>query len=72
MEDHELAQQVKYIKATLAHSKGDQILDFDGLCLFPNAKLPEKFKMPDIEKFNGTGNRTSHVRHIINTLNLWA
>ncbi|XP_058202130.1 uncharacterized protein LOC131316715 [Rhododendron vialii] len=68
MENDELAQQVKDIKAALAHSKGDQIHDFDGLCLFPNAKLPEKFNMPDTEKFNGTGNPTRHVCHIINTL----
>ncbi|KAI8530028.1 hypothetical protein RHMOL_Rhmol11G0022300 [Rhododendron molle] len=24
--------------------------------------------MPNIKKFNGTGNPTSHVRHVINTL----
>ncbi|KAI8567682.1 hypothetical protein RHMOL_Rhmol02G0140600 [Rhododendron molle] len=68
MENHEFAQQVKDIKAALAHSKGDQILNFDGLCLFLNVKLSENFKIPDIEKFKGTGNSTSHVRHIINTL----
>ncbi|KAI8527167.1 hypothetical protein RHMOL_Rhmol12G0054700 [Rhododendron molle] len=70
MENHELAQQVKDIKAALACSQGDQILDFDGLCLFPNAKLQKKFKKPNIEKFNGTGNPTSDVYHVIYTLKL--
>ncbi|KAI8542858.1 hypothetical protein RHMOL_Rhmol08G0172500 [Rhododendron molle] len=64
----ELTKQVKEIKHALAHSQGDQILDFEGLCLFPDSQLPKKFKMPNIEKFNGTGNPTSHVRHVINTL----
>ncbi|MBI1572279.1 hypothetical protein, partial [Escherichia coli] len=67
-ENPELIKQVKEIKQALARSQGDQILDFEGLCLFLESKLPENFKMPNIEKFNGTGNPTSHVRHVINTL----
>ncbi|KAI8530334.1 hypothetical protein RHMOL_Rhmol11G0049300 [Rhododendron molle] len=67
-ENPELAKQVKEIKHVLAYSQGDQILDFEGLCLFPDAQLLEKFKMPNIEKFNGNGNPTSHVCHVINTL----
>ncbi|KAI8550481.1 hypothetical protein RHMOL_Rhmol06G0110100 [Rhododendron molle] len=69
-ENPELAKQVKEIEHALARSQGDQILDFEGLCLFPDSQLPEKFKMPNIEKFNGTGNPTNHVRHVINTLKL--
>lgn len=60
--------QVKEIKANLARAQGTTVVDFEGLCLFPEAQLPERFKMPDIEKFDGTGNPTSHVRLIINTL----
>ncbi|KAI8550423.1 hypothetical protein RHMOL_Rhmol06G0105400 [Rhododendron molle] len=66
--DLDLAKQVKEIKHALARSQGDQILDFEGLCLFPDSQLPEKFKMPNIEKFNGIGNPTSHIHHVINTL----
>lgn len=35
----EITQQVKEIKATLARTQGDTILDFEGFCLFPEAKL---------------------------------
>lgn len=31
------------------------------ICLFPNAKLPERFKMQDFSKFNGTGDLKTHL-----------
>lgn len=68
LEDPDLAKQVKETKHSLARSQRDQILDFKALCFFPNAQLPEKIKMPPMEKFIGTGNPLSYVRHIINTL----
>ncbi|KAI8536033.1 hypothetical protein RHMOL_Rhmol10G0224000 [Rhododendron molle] len=36
-------------------------LDMDRLCPFPNARLPERFKMPDFAKFDGTGDPRTHL-----------
>lgn len=36
-------------------------LDMDRLCPFPNARLPERFKMPDFAKFDGTGDPKTHL-----------
>lgn len=49
-------------------SHGDIFLDFEGLQFFPKAQLPKRFKMPNIEKFSGTENLSSHARLVINTL----
>ena len=40
----------------------DYMLDVEGLCLFPNAKLPKKFKMLDMDWFDGTGDPRTHLR----------
>ncbi|KAI8535483.1 hypothetical protein RHMOL_Rhmol10G0178000 [Rhododendron molle] len=36
-------------------------IDLDRLCLYPNARLPEKFKMPDLAKFDGSGDPRTHL-----------
>ncbi|KAG5549095.1 hypothetical protein RHGRI_014462 [Rhododendron griersonianum] len=36
-------------------------LDMDRLCPFPNARLPERFKMPDFVKFDGSGDPKTHL-----------
>ncbi|KAI8551029.1 hypothetical protein RHMOL_Rhmol06G0153200 [Rhododendron molle] len=36
-------------------------IDLDRLCLYPNAKLPEKFKMPNLAKFDGSGDPRTHL-----------
>ena len=35
--------------------KMEDLMDYDSLSLFPNVKLPPKFKMPTLDKFDGTG-----------------
>ncbi|KAH7843256.1 hypothetical protein Vadar_014444 [Vaccinium darrowii] len=67
-DDDELAKQLKDIRVVLTMSHGDIFLDFEGLQFFPKAQLPKRFKMPNIEKFIGTENSSSHVRLVINTL----
>ena len=37
-------------------------MDYDSLSLFPNARLPPKFKMPTLDKFDGTGCPKSHLK----------
>ncbi|KAI8550575.1 hypothetical protein RHMOL_Rhmol06G0117800 [Rhododendron molle] len=56
----EMATRIaKMAKLEEVVSKSEKIgaggLDMDRLCLFPNARLPERFKMPDFTKFEGTG-----------------
>ena len=34
--------------------KIEELMDYDSLSLFPNARLPPKFKMPNLDKFHGT------------------
>ena len=36
-------------------NKMEELMDYDYLSLFPNARLPPKFKMPTLDKFDGTG-----------------
>ncbi|KAI8542636.1 hypothetical protein RHMOL_Rhmol08G0153100 [Rhododendron molle] len=36
-------------------------IDLDRLYLYPNARLPEKFKMPDLAKFDGSGDPRTHL-----------
>ena len=42
-------------------SKMKKLMDYDSLSLFPNARLPPKFKMPTLDKFDGTGCPKSHL-----------
>ena len=34
--------------------KIEELMDYDSISLFPNARLPPKFKMPNLDKFHGT------------------
>ena len=42
--------------------KMEELMDYDSLSLFPNARLLPKFKMPNLEKFDGTGCPKSHLK----------
>ena len=42
--------------------KMEELMDYDSLSLFPNARLPPKFKMPTLDKFDGTGYPKSHLK----------
>ncbi|XP_060182998.1 uncharacterized protein LOC132612947 [Lycium barbarum] len=37
-------------------------MSYDDLCMHPNLDLPEGFKVPCFELFNGTGNPKAHLR----------
>ena len=37
-------------------------MDNDSLSLFPNARLPPKFKMPNLNKFDGISCPKSHMK----------
>ena len=42
--------------------KMEDLMDYDSLSLFPNARLPPKFKMPTLDKFDGTGCPKSYLK----------
>ncbi|KAI8529975.1 hypothetical protein RHMOL_Rhmol11G0017700 [Rhododendron molle] len=45
--------------------------DIDKLCLFPNARLPKKFRPIDFAKFDGTGDPKAHLIGYIGALSMW-
>ena len=63
-EDVAMKEQLNKLENVLRKSKGfdDYLLDIEGLFQAPKVPLPEKFKMPDMNKFDGTGNPKSHLR----------
>ena len=45
-----------------------ELMDYDSLSLFPNARLPPKFKMPTLDKFDGIGCLKSHLKMYIRAM----
>lgn len=42
--------------------KMEDLMDYESLSLFPDVRLPPKFKMPTLDKFDGTGCPKSHMK----------
>ena len=40
----------------------DDLMDYQSLYLLPDVRLPPKFKMPVLDKFDGTGCLMSHLK----------
>ena len=40
----------------------EELMDYDSLSLLPNARLPPKFKMPTLDKFDETSCPKSHLK----------
>ncbi|KAI8572651.1 hypothetical protein RHMOL_Rhmol01G0216000 [Rhododendron molle] len=49
---------------------GRSEIDMDRLSLFPNAKLPEKFKGMDFAKFDGTTDLKAHLLGYVGSLSM--
>ncbi|GKV15498.1 hypothetical protein SLEP1_g26285 [Rubroshorea leprosula] len=52
------------MKETLKSMQGVQTnkpVDISSLCFFPNIQLPHKFKLPEFDKYNGTGCPYAHL-----------
>lgn len=45
-------------------------IDMDKLCIFPDAKLPEKFKLVDFEKFDGTRDPRINLQAYVRSLSI--
>ena len=48
--------------------KMEELMDYNSLSLFPNARLPPKFKMPTLDKFDETGGPMSHLKMYMRTM----
>ena len=48
--------------------KMEDLMGYDSLSLFPNVRLPPKFKMPTLDKFDGTGCLKSHLKMYMRTI----
>ena len=48
--------------------KMKELMDYNSLSLFPNARLPPKFKMPTLDKFDGTSCPKSHLKMYIRAM----
>lgn len=53
----QLEERLKAIEGTNTHG----VIDAQELCLVPNITLPQKFKMPDFEKFSGSQCPQTHL-----------
>ena len=40
----------------------EELIDYNSFSLFPNARLPPKFKMPTLDKFDGTSCPKSYLK----------
>ena len=48
--------------------KMENLIDYDSLSLFPDVRLPPKFTMPTLDKFDGTGCPKSHLKMYIRAM----
>ena len=46
----------------------NDLIDYQSLPLFPNVRLPPKFKMPILDKFNGIGYLKFHLKMYIRAI----
>ena len=42
--------------------KMEDLMDYRSLSLFPNVRLPPKFRMTTLDKFDGTSHPKSHLK----------
>jgi len=66
-EVQDISDEVEKMKTILRKSQGveEYMLDIDELCPFPNVQLPQKFKMPKMDVFDGSGNPRNHLKQYI-------
>ena len=48
--------------------KMEGLMDYQSLSLFPDVRLPPKFKLPTLDKFDGTGCPKSHLKMYIRAM----
>ncbi|GKV45996.1 hypothetical protein SLEP1_g53019 [Rubroshorea leprosula] len=63
-EDKAIKAKVQLMEGTLKSMQGVQTnkpINISSLCFFPNIQLPHKFKLPEFDKYNGSGCPYAHL-----------
>ena len=55
-------------KALKAIKRHDDLIDVDTLALFPDARIPPKFKMLEMDKFDGTACPKTHLKMYVGAM----
>ena len=64
------ADKIQEMERALKNIKlHDNQIDVDTLALFPEARLPQKFKMPQMDKFDGITCPKTHLKMYVGALN---
>ena len=65
----EIDKKMKKMEETIKRSKRlDDLIDYQSLPLFPNVRLPPKFKMLVLDKFDGIGFPKFHLKMYIRAI----
>ena len=64
-----MMERLEAMEKTLkAIKRRDDLIDLDTLSLFLEARLPPKFKMPEMDKFNGTSCPKTHLKMYVGAM----
>ena len=63
-----MEETIRSIKGTEAFGN----VTYSDLCIFLGARYPEKFQVPDFEKYDGTGDPYTHLKVFIGELGSYA
>ena len=55
-------ERIDRMEQLIKKSRREDAMDLHSLSLFPNARVPPKFKMPTLDKFDGTGCPKAHLK----------
>ena len=67
--DSVLASKVEALERTIKGiRRADDMVDVRTLSLFPTARIPLQFKMPELEKFDGTGCSKTHLKMYVRAM----
>lgn len=67
--DKEWLERLEAIDKSLRTMKRhEDMIDVHSLALFPEARLPPKFKMPDMDRFDGTSCPKTHLKMYVGAM----
>ena len=60
--EKKMMERIDQMEQLIKKSRREDAMDLHSLSLFPNARVPPKFKMPTLDKFDGTGCPKAHLK----------
>ena len=70
-EHEEIARKMRSLEQNIRNMQGlggHKSVSFKDLCMFPDVHLPQGFKTPKFDKYNGHGDPVAHLRRFCNQL----